>query len=241
MVIKLLFGKRARETGRIFHQSAKSNFHGRMNSLFVSCYKWSLPLTIPLTGKIENLDGVSDAMCLAMVMDGAIIGSDWVWAATVVQALFCTFACFVIFGVQTLFSVPSRHKTPQKRIYAHYQQSFLLCYGLSGFCHLSIPLPPYVQESNHFGGEGVTRHYHTRAPSIWTVTVLYLDMFDHPRFRRFFLAELLCLWKGKMKKNDAVLTSMKCKMDQEKTGASFPRNSGNWYLGQKQKNSRERC
>ena len=29
-------------------------------------------------------------------------------------------------------------------------------------------------------------------------------------------------WKEKMKKNDAVLTSMKCKMDQEKTGASFP-------------------
>ena len=48
-------------------------------------------------------------------------------------------------------------------------------------------------------------------------------------------------WKEKMKKNDAVLTSMKCKMDQEKTGASFPRNSGNWYLGQEQKNSRERC
>ena len=43
-----------------------------------------------LLRKIENLDGVSDAMCLAMVMDGAIIGSDWVWAATVVQALFCT-------------------------------------------------------------------------------------------------------------------------------------------------------
>ena len=31
-----------------------------------------------LLRKIENLDGVSDAMCLAMVMDGAIIGSDWV-------------------------------------------------------------------------------------------------------------------------------------------------------------------
>ena len=42
------------------------------------------------TGKLENIDGVSDAMCLAMIMDGAIIGSDWVWAATVVQALFCT-------------------------------------------------------------------------------------------------------------------------------------------------------
>ena len=38
-----------------------------------------------LLREIENLDGVSDAMCLAMVMDGAIIGSDWVWAATVVQ------------------------------------------------------------------------------------------------------------------------------------------------------------
>ena len=125
---------------------------------------------------------------------------------------------------------------PHKKVYLPIiNDPFYFVMVRSGFCHLSIPLPPYVQESNHFGGEGVTRHYHTRAPSIWTVTVLYLDMFDHPRFRRFFLAELLCLWKGKMKKNDAVLTSMKCKMDQEKTGAPFPSNSGNWYLGQKKK------
>ena len=100
----------------------------------------------------------------------------------------------------------------------------------SGFCHLSIPLPPYVQESNHFGGEGVTRCYHTRAPSIWTVTACYalmcLTTLDLEDFfsQSFFAFEKR---KEKMKKNDAVLTSMKCKMDQEKTGASFPRNSGN--------------
>ena len=161
MVIKLLFGKRARETGRIFHQSAKNNFYGRMNSLFVSCYKWSLPLTIPLTGKIENLDGVSDAMCLAMVMDGAIIGSDWVWAATVVQALFCTFACFVIFGVQALFSVPSRHKTPQKGIFAHYQRSVLLCYGPVWFLsplHSPSPVRTRVQSLWGRGGHKALSH-----------------------------------------------------------------------------------
>ena len=311
MVIKLLFGKRARETGRIFHQSAKSNFHGRMNSLFVSCYKWSLPLTIPLTGKIENIDVVSDAMCLAMVMDGAITGSDWDWAATVVQALFCTgcpkkkrnnnffrlWTLFWYFGhvpklskrvqkepkwstqvfltilehfgpMWTLWTISNKNcffapkhlrqtllfpfgakncefrngpkgsswaikapkwsKTigltmvpfrpfwttlervqgiikrvqskkkyfcffvghpvllhvlnflvskpyiwspqgikPHKNVYLPiFSNPFYFVMVRSGFCHLPIPLPPYVQESNHFGGEGVTRYYHTRAPSI---------------------------------------------------------------------------
>ena len=144
----------------------------------------------------------------------------------------CTFACFVIFGVHTLFLVPSRHKTPQKRIFAHYQRSFLLCYGPVWFLSpLHSPSPfVHVQESNHFGGEGVTRCYHTRVPSVWTVTACYAlvclttrdleDLFS----QSFFAFEKR---KEKMKKNDAVPTSMKCKMDQEKTGASFPRNSGN--------------
>ena len=127
-------------------------------------------------------------MCLAMVMDGAIIGSDWVWAATVVQALFCTFACFVIFGVQTLFSVPSRHKTPQKRIYAHYQQSFLLCYGLSGFCHLSIPHHPVGTRIQSLWGRGGHKVLSHKSPiNLDCHSVLCLDVFDHSGFRRFFL------------------------------------------------------
>ena len=91
---------------------------------------------------------------------------------------------------------------PHKKVYLPIiNDPFYFVMVRSGFCHLSIPLPPYVQESNHFGGEGVTRQYHTRAPSIRTVTVLYLDIcLTTLDLEDFFSPSFFAFEKGKWKR-----------------------------------------
>ena len=105
----------------------------------------------------------------------------------------CTFACFVTFGVQTLFLVPSRHKTPQKRIFAHYQRSFLLCYGPVWFLSpLHSPSPVHTRVQSLWGRGDHKVLSHKSPINLDCHSVLCLDVFHLPRFRRFLLAELLC-------------------------------------------------